>query len=223
MVAEVQAYVPGYRLKQKVQFERFSSDEPLHIPGLGDFDGLKSSVFLEVEGAGHYLPAYAGNLDIMTSAALATGEDARSPERMTGADVTTAASSTSRMSRCATACTPSATSIASITFGPSPGPRRGRVAAIEVAHGDGLAGVSFNYGFGAQTDWEWIEAAAEVVRNAKLDDPAAAGDRHHPRPRGGVRSWACASVRIATHCTEADIARSTSAPPASSAWTRRAS
>ena len=49
-------------------------DAPLNIPGLGRFSGLKTSVFLEVEGAAHYLPAYAGNLDIMTSAALATAE-----------------------------------------------------------------------------------------------------------------------------------------------------
>jgi acetaldehyde dehydrogenase len=73
-VAEVQKYVPGYRLKQQVQFERYGSNNPLTIPGLGTFSGLKSSVFLEVEGAAHYLPAYAGNLDIMTSAALATAE-----------------------------------------------------------------------------------------------------------------------------------------------------
>ena len=74
MVAKVQSYVPGYRLKQQVQFERFEKDAPLHIPGYGDFSGLKSSVFLEVEGAAHYLPAYAGNLDIMTSAAQGTAE-----------------------------------------------------------------------------------------------------------------------------------------------------
>jgi acetaldehyde dehydrogenase len=74
MIGEVQQYVPGYRLKQKVQFERFGGNNPLHIPGYGDFSGVKSSVFLEVEGAGHYLPAYAGNLDIMTSAALKTAE-----------------------------------------------------------------------------------------------------------------------------------------------------
>ena len=74
MVAKVQKYVPGYRLKQKVQFERFGSNRPLHIPGRGDFTGIKSSIFLEVEGAGHYLPKYAGNLDIMTSAALRTAE-----------------------------------------------------------------------------------------------------------------------------------------------------
>jgi len=74
MVGKVQAYVPGYRLKQKVQFERFGSNNPVRIPGLGVFEGLKTSVFIEVEGAAHYLPAYAGNLDIMTSAGLRTAE-----------------------------------------------------------------------------------------------------------------------------------------------------
>ncbi|MDA9868315.1 acetaldehyde dehydrogenase (acetylating) [Gammaproteobacteria bacterium] len=75
MVAKVQAYVPGYRLKQEVQFERFGSNNPCAIPGYGEFDGLKASIFLEVEGAGHYLPKYAGNLDIMTSAAMGTAEE----------------------------------------------------------------------------------------------------------------------------------------------------
>lgn len=74
MVEKVQAYVPGYRLKQRVQFERFGSNNPVKIPGLGTFEGIKTTVFLEVEGAAHYLPAYAGNLDIMTSAGLATAE-----------------------------------------------------------------------------------------------------------------------------------------------------
>ncbi|BBA44018.1 MULTISPECIES: acetaldehyde dehydrogenase (acetylating) [Burkholderia] len=73
-VAKVHAYVPGYRLKQKVQFDEIPASAPIRIPGLGTFSGLKTSVFVEVEGAAHYLPAYAGNLDIMTSAALATGE-----------------------------------------------------------------------------------------------------------------------------------------------------
>jgi len=75
MVEEVQTYVPGYRLKQAVQFEHIGSNRPLHIPEMAaDFTGLKVTIFLEVEGAAHYLPAYAGNLDIMTSAALQTAE-----------------------------------------------------------------------------------------------------------------------------------------------------
>ncbi|MCY1259829.1 Acetaldehyde dehydrogenase [compost metagenome] len=74
MVQAVQAYVPGYRLKQRVQFERIPASAPLNVPGIGPASGLKTTVFLEVEGAAHYLPAYAGNLDIMTSAALACAE-----------------------------------------------------------------------------------------------------------------------------------------------------
>jgi acetaldehyde dehydrogenase len=75
MIAEVQTFVPGYRLKQAVQFESIGSNRPLRIPEMDrEFTGLKVSVFLEVEGAAHYLPAYAGNLDIMTSAALRTAE-----------------------------------------------------------------------------------------------------------------------------------------------------
>ncbi|MCI4644007.1 MAG: acetaldehyde dehydrogenase (acetylating) [Hyphomonadaceae bacterium] len=84
-VEKVKAYVPGYRLKQKVQFERFGSNNPVKIPGLGEFEGIKTSVFLEVEGAAHYLPAYAGNLDIMTSAGLATAEKIAARRRETEA------------------------------------------------------------------------------------------------------------------------------------------
>jgi acetaldehyde dehydrogenase len=74
IAAKVAAYVPGYRLKQAVQFDTFTGrmpEEPARSPRE---PRLKVSVFLEVEGAGHYLAPYAGNLDIMTSAALATAE-----------------------------------------------------------------------------------------------------------------------------------------------------
>lgn len=71
-VANVSEYVPGYKLKQDVQFDRI--DVP-YLPALGRaFTGWKVSTFLEVSGAAQYLPSYAGNLDIMTSAALQTAE-----------------------------------------------------------------------------------------------------------------------------------------------------
>jgi len=76
MVERVARYVPGYRLKQDVQFTSVAADEPVHtlVPVGSPPVTTRVAVFLEVEGAAHYLPAYAGNLDIMTSAALQVAE-----------------------------------------------------------------------------------------------------------------------------------------------------
>lgn len=79
------------------------------------------------------------------------------------------------------------------------------VAAIEVAHGDGLAGSSVNYGHAAATDAGWIAAAAEVVKNAKLTTLLLPGVGTIDDLRA-ARDLGVSSVRIATHCTEADIA-----------------
>jgi len=90
MAQRVGQYVPGYRLKQQVQFTALAPDEPVHtlLPeGAGPVT-TKVSIFLEVEGAAHYLPAYAGNLDIMTSAALRTAETIAGQQARVLAEVT---------------------------------------------------------------------------------------------------------------------------------------
>jgi 4-hydroxy 2-oxovalerate aldolase len=81
-----------------------------------------------------------------------------------------------------------------------------KVDAIEISHGDGLSGGSFNYGFGARTDWEWLEGIAEKLQHAKLTTLLLPGigtiqDLQRARDLG------VESVRIATHCTEADISQ----------------
>ena len=73
VVARVAEYVPGYRLVQKPVFESHA-DDPIAMPDGAEFRGTRATVLLEIKGAGDYLPEYAGNLDIMTAAALKMGE-----------------------------------------------------------------------------------------------------------------------------------------------------
>ena len=82
---------------------------------------------------------------------------------------------------------------------------KAKVDAIEISHGDGLAGGSFNYGFGAHTDWEWLEGIAEELTHSKLTTlllPGIASIDDLKR----AKDLGVSSVRIATHCTEANIA-----------------
>ncbi|XTP38011.1 acetaldehyde dehydrogenase (acetylating) [Mycobacterium sp. TJFP1] len=74
MVDRVTSYVPGYRLKQRVQFETFTATDPLHIPETGGFTGTRVTVLVEVTAGEPHLPGYAGNLEMMTSAAKAAAE-----------------------------------------------------------------------------------------------------------------------------------------------------
>jgi len=78
------------------------------------------------------------------------------------------------------------------------------VDAIEISHGDGLAGGSFNYGFGAHTDWDWLEGIAVELKHAKLTTLLIPGIATIDDLKK-ARALGVESVRIATHCTEADI------------------
>ena len=215
MVDEVQAYVPGYRLKQEVQFERFGATSPLQIPEIGrkfsGHQGARSSS--RSRAPAHYLPRLrrqprhhdVGGARRRPSGSIAAGRRSPSGGRMT-------ASSTSRTSRCATACTPSAIStrssrcatIAGRSTRPASTRSRSRTATGSPARQLQLR-LRRAHRLGVD------RGGRGVVEHAQADHAAAARHRHRSHDlRAGLRAAACRSVRIATHCTEADIASSTS-------------
>ncbi len=208
-MAEVQTYVPGYRLLNEPQF-----DEPTVINGGNHL----VTTFVEVEGAGDYLPPYAGNLDIMTAAATKVGEEIAEEGRSVVVRIIRRPSM----------------STDGIYFNPiwdvrmtdtslRDGSHHKRhqftkeevrsivsaldaagVPVIEVTHGDGLGGSSFNYGFSKTPEQELIKLAAETAKESKIAFLMLPGvgikeDIKEAQNNGGV------ICRIATHCTEADV------------------
>ena len=211
MEKAVQEYVPGYRLLQEPQIDE---------PSAATQGQTKVSVFVEVEGAGDYLPPYSGNLDIMTAAAAQVGENiARAwTSSMTDIDALDRTWSGTHGDepwgeldlRLTDTCLRDGSHHKRHQFTAQEvhdiveALDNSGVPVIEVTHGDGLGGSSFNYGFSKTPEQELIKIAAETAKRAKIaflmlpgvgtkDDIRAAQDN------GGQ------ICRIATHCTEADI------------------
>ena len=227
MVAEVQAYVPGYRLKQDVQFETFRLQQPAPHPRAR---GVHRNQVLD-------LPRSRGGGAL--SADLC--RQSRHHDFGRAQDRRTAGRAPRFLRRTAMALdTEKKIYIQDVTLRDGMHAIRhqyglhhvtaickaldeAKVDAIEVSHGDGLAGMSFNYGFAAHSDIEYIEVAADAVEHAKIADPADPGHRHRPptsrTPSTRARGRS-ASRPIAPRPTSPS---STSNTPAGSAWMSRAS
>ena len=204
MVERVKQYVPGYRLRAKPLIQ----DQP------NGGRKKKVTLFVEIEGAGDFLPKYAGNLDIMTSAAVKVGEEIGRhlgmgtwQKESSGGDKVSEKTfvhildSSLRDGSHALSHQYTAEQVSRVAGALDDA----GVEMIEVSHGDGLGGSTITYGFSKQSELELLEAAAAVIKKGKLavlllpgigtkDDLKMAAD------------YGAKVAQIATHVTEADIA-----------------
>ena len=206
VVEDVQSYVPGYRLLNEPQFDE---------PSLNSGGQALVTTFIEVEGAGDYLPPYAGNLDIMTAAATKVGEEI-AKETSLAATTGSPGMSTEIFASDLWDVRITDTSLRDGSHHKrhqfTAEEVRAIVAAldaagvpvIEVTHGDGLGGSSFNYGFSKTPEQELITLAAQTAKTARIAFLMLPGvgtkeDIKEAQNNGG------SICRIATHCTEADV------------------
>ncbi len=200
-VAEVQRYVPGYTLRAAPQFDEARES----------WQGqARVAVFLEVLGAGDYLPEYAGNLDIMTAAAAQVGEVIAKRNERGGDRMTTPAPSAPRDLRITDTTLRDGSHAMAHQFTEEQvrttvhALDAAGVEVIEVTHGDGLGGSSFNYGFSRVDEIALIAAGVEEATQAKIAVLLVPGIGTKDDLRKSRQAGASVA-RIATHCTEADV------------------
>ncbi|KAK3604984.1 hypothetical protein CHS0354_000649 [Potamilus streckersoni] len=179
MIAKVQAYVPGYRLKN-ILFEEIHPEQAVEIEGIGKHLQLEKELKANYNIGTNY---YNYNLNVIHKMKELYIQDVTLRDGMHPLRHQFTISQVQQIAKELD---------------------EAGVDAIEVTHGDGLTGSSFNYGFGKQTDWEWIAAAKEVIKRAQLTILLIPGIGTI-RDLKQANQLGATSVRVATHCTEADI------------------